>query len=86
MGFYRGLRAGLAMSENGLELKRRQIKQQHGNSEATFLLETFKGGPPKIFFISFAIADQLSNAWIAGLLLELGLLLHCNRFPSPGLP
>jgi hypothetical protein len=55
------------MSENGLELKRRQIKQQHGNSEAVFLLETFKGNSPKICFIGFAIADQLSNAWIAGL-------------------
>jgi hypothetical protein len=33
-----------------------------------FSLETFKGGSPKIFFIGFAIADQLSNAWIAGLL------------------
>jgi hypothetical protein len=74
------------MSENRLELKRRQIKQQHGNSEVTSLLETFKGNSPKICFIGFVIADQLSNAWIAGLLLELGLLLHCNRFLSPGLP
>jgi hypothetical protein len=37
-------------------------------------------------FYGFAKADQLSNAWIAGLLLELGLLLHSNRFLSPGLP
>jgi hypothetical protein len=63
------------MSENGLELKRRQIKQQHGNSEATFLLETFKGNSPKICFIGFAIADQLSNAWIAGVAVGIGLAI-----------
>jgi hypothetical protein len=73
------------MDGSGLELKRRQI-EQHGDSEATFLLETFKGGSPKIVFICFAIADQFSTAWIAGLLLELGLVSHCNRFLSPGLP
>jgi hypothetical protein len=37
-------------------------------------------------FLFFIVADKLSNAWIAGLLLELGLVLHCNRFLSPGLP
>jgi hypothetical protein len=50
------LRAGLAIPENGLELKRRQIKKQHGDSEVTFLLETFKGNSPKVCFIGFAIA------------------------------
>ena len=75
------------MDGSGLKLKRRKkIEQQHGNSEATFLLETFKGVSPKIVFIGFAIADQFSTAWIAGLLLELGLVSHCNRFLSPGLP
>jgi hypothetical protein len=32
------------------------------------------------------VADQFSTAWIAGLLLELGFISHCNRFLSPGLP
>jgi hypothetical protein len=39
------------MDGSGLELKRRQIEQQHGNSEATFSLETFKGGSPKIVLL-----------------------------------
>jgi hypothetical protein len=47
------MRAGLAMSENGLGLKRRQIKQPHGNSEATSSLETFKGNSPKNTFYWF---------------------------------
>jgi hypothetical protein len=54
--------------------------------EATFLLEDFQGGFPKIFFIVFAIADQLSNAWIAGLLLavEIGLGIALQSLPLAG--
>ena len=80
------LRAGLAINVSGVI--RISLRNEHESlqSDQTFLWAVFNGEQEKSGFLFFVVADQLSNAWIAGLLLELGLLLHCNRFLSPGLP
>jgi hypothetical protein len=72
------------MDGSGLELKRRQIEQQHGSSEATSLLETFKGGSPKIVFICFAIADQFFNCLDRGVAVGIGLGLALQSLPLAG--
>ena len=72
------IRAGSAMSDNRLELKRRQTESRHKDSEATFIWRTFYGGSPEIILIIFAIADQFLApcsrgccwyfAWLFGLI------------------
>ena len=48
------LQAGWAMSDNRLELKRRQTESRHKDSDATFIWQTFYGGSPETILIIFA--------------------------------
>jgi hypothetical protein len=85
----RGVRAGLAMSD---VRERTKIKTQSNLATTReFRLSHWKLLKAVLlkYFYCFAmpVAGLLSNAliWIAGFLLESGLVLLYNRFLSPGL-